>query len=137
MEQIVFRLRILAKDVSGGEIFSIRTIGLLLASISLHVEVLCFVLIRGRVSPACRDGCVVLRPGQIKISTVAHSVGSLDKRLRQIRVFPTGMDFSCAAFEHFRILMDQAGNLSKEFIDDVVFSFHLSIPFTVRQQKTP
>jgi hypothetical protein len=47
------------------------------------------------------------------------------------------MDVGCTPFEHFRVLVDQPGNLSKEFINDVVFSFHLSIPFTVRQQKTP
>ncbi len=76
-------------------------------------------------------------PGQVEIPTVAHGVGGLDECVRQIRIFPAGKDFCCTPFEHFRVLMNQAGNLSKEFINDVVFSFHLSIPFTVRQQKTP
>jgi len=34
-------------------------------SILLNVEILCFVLIRGRVSIASCDGCIVLRPGQV------------------------------------------------------------------------
>ena len=48
----------------------------------LHVEVFGFVFVGRGVSIACCDGCVVLRPGQIEISTVAHGISSLDECLR-------------------------------------------------------
>ncbi len=78
----------------------------------------------------------MLCPGQIEISTIAHGIGSLDERMSKIRVFPAGMDIRCAPFKRFRVFVDQTGNLSKEFINDIVFGFHL-FPPQRRQQKTP
>jgi hypothetical protein len=35
------------------------------------------------------------------------------------------MNIGCTPFEHFRVLVDQPGNLSNELINDIVFGFHL------------
>ena len=38
------------------------------------------------------------------------------------------MNIGCTSFEHFRVLVDQTGNLSNKLINDIIFSFHLFPP---------
>ncbi len=74
----------------------------------------------------------MLRPGEIKISTVPHCFSSFYKFFCQFRIFPADMYRCSLSFYGFGIFMQQAGDVAEQFVEHIVFLFHqiLSVPIS-------